>query len=92
MNINAEEIVAIGDNMNDKKIKMDVSIHGEYTSNHLAVEAVAAFGREHGANMHIHISETCSEHEECKARHGGMTPVQYFNSLGAWDMPATAAH
>ena len=79
-------------NMNDEKIKMDVSIHGEYTSNHLAVEAVAAFGREHGANMHIHISETRSEHEECKARHGGMTPVQYFNSLGAWDMPATAAH
>ena len=79
-------------NMNDKKIKMDVSIHGEYTSNHLAVEAVAAFGREHGANMHIHISETRSEHEECKSRHGGLTPVQYFNSLGAWDMPATAAH
>ena len=79
-------------NMNDERIKMDVSIHGEYTSNHLAVEAVTAFGRERGANMHIHISETRSEHEECKGRHGGMTPVQYFNSLGAWDMPATAAH
>lgn len=79
-------------NMDDRRIKMDVSIHGEYTSNHLAVEAVAAFGRENGANMHIHVSETRSEHEECKERHGGMTPVQYFNSLGAWDLPATAAH
>lgn len=79
-------------NMNDERIKMDVSIHGEYTSNHLAVKAVSAFGRENGANMHIHISETQFEHEECKERHGGMTPVQYFNSLGAWDMPATAAH
>ena len=79
-------------NMDDERIKMDVSIHAEYTSNHLAVEAVSAFGRERGANMHIHISETRSEHEECKERHNGMTPVKYFNSLGAWDMPATAAH
>ncbi|MBR6584167.1 MAG: amidohydrolase family protein, partial [Firmicutes bacterium] len=31
-------------------------------------------------------------HEECKGRRNGMTPAQYFNSLGVFDMPATAAH
>ena len=79
-------------NLHDGRIKMDMSIHAEYTSNHLAVEAVTAYGKENNARMHIHISETKSEHEECKARHGGKTPVQYFAELGAFDLPTTAAH
>ena len=79
-------------NMCNGRIKMDASIHAEYTSNHLAVEAVAGFAREHRARMHVHISETRSEHEECKQRHGGKTPVMYFSDLGLFDVPATAAH
>ena len=42
--------------------------------------------------MHVHLSETQLEHEECKARHGGMTPAAYFNSLGLFDTRTTAAH
>jgi 5-methylthioadenosine/S-adenosylhomocysteine deaminase len=42
--------------------------------------------------MHVHLSETKSEHEECKARHGGMSPAQYFNQCGIFDVPAIAAH
>lgn len=79
-------------NMCNGRIKMDASIHAEYTSNHLAVEAVAGFARERRARMHVHISETKSEHEECKQRHGGKTPVMYFSDLGLFDVPATAAH
>ena len=71
---------------------MDLSIHAEYTSNHLAVEAVAAYAKEHNARTHVHISETESEHEECKKRHDGKTPVRYFSELGMFDVPATAAH
>ena len=41
--------------------------------------------------MHVHLSETQSEHEECKTKHG-MTPTHYFNSLGLFDTPTTAAH
>ena len=79
-------------NHENGRIKMDMSIHAEYTSNHLAVEAVSGYAKEKGANMHIHVSETYREHEECKERHHGMTPVQYFNRLGAFDVPAIAAH
>ena len=79
-------------NICDGRIKMDVSIHAEYTSNHLAVEAAAAYAKEHGARTHVHISETKSEHEECKQRHHGKTPVRYFSDLGFFDVPATAAH
>lgn len=80
------------DGYGNGRIKMDMSIHGEYTSNEAGVLAVAGYAKEKGANMHIHVSETRLEHEECKARHKGMTPVQYFNSLGAFDTPTTAAH
>lgn len=79
-------------NTEDERIKMDMSIHAEYTSNETGVRAVADYAREKQANMHVHVSETRLEHEECKARHGGMTPVQYFNSLGAFDTLTTAAH
>lgn len=78
-------------NIEDEKIKMDVSIHGEYTSNPLAVSVVTDYGKSVGANMHIHISETKTEHEECKLRHG-KTPVKYFYDLGALDLSTTAAH
>ncbi|MCI8609380.1 MAG: amidohydrolase [Firmicutes bacterium] len=79
-------------NTENGRIKMDMSIHAEYTSNEAGVQAVAGYAKEKNANMHIHISETKLEHEECKARHDGLTPVQYFNSLGAFDTPTTAAH
>ncbi|MCI6012991.1 MAG: amidohydrolase [Firmicutes bacterium] len=79
-------------NTEDGRIRMDMSIHAEYTSNEAGVRAVAGYAKEKQANMHIHISETELEHEECKKRHNGMTPVQYFNSLGAFDTPTTAAH
>lgn len=39
-------------NICDERIKIDMSIHGEYTSNHLAVTAVTAYAKEKGARMH----------------------------------------
>ncbi len=76
----------------DGRIKMDVSIHAEYTSNHLAVSALSEYAKETGARVHVHVSETKLEHEECKQRHDGKTPVKYFNDLGLFDSPTTAAH
>ncbi len=74
------------------RIRMDMSILAEYTSNPMAVEAFSSYAKDKGANMHIHVSETRLEHEECKLRRNGMTPVEYFDSLGALDVPTTAAH
>jgi len=79
-------------NTNNERIKVDASIHAEYTSNHLAVSAVAQFAAENNTRVHVHVSETKREHEECKQRHQGKTPVEYFNDLGLFDVPATAAH
>lgn len=73
------------------RIKVDMSIHAEYTSTPKIIRQMAEYTSSIGANMHVHLSETQSEHEECKARHG-MTPAAYFNRLGLFDTPTTAAH
>ena len=76
----------------DGKILVDMSLHAEYTSNPKTVLQIAEYTRSIGANMHVHVSETKGEHEECKARHQGQTPVAYLNNLGLFDTPTTAAH
>lgn len=73
------------------RLKIDLCIHGEYTTTPKVVEAVAQHAVQTGARVHIHLSETRSEHEDCKARHG-MTPAAYFEAHGLFDQPTTAAH
>lgn len=77
--------------MNGGRLLADLCIHGEYTSTPKVVEAVAAQAKARGARMHIHLSETQAEHEECKQRHG-MTPAAYMQARGVFDVPTTAAH
>lgn len=76
----------------DGRVLIDFNVHAEYTTNPLSVRTLAEAAKEAGVRVQVHVSETKSEHEECKERHGGMTPVQYFESLGLFDVPTTAAH
>lgn len=74
------------------RIKVDMSLHAEYTSNPETAKALADYAR--GLDdtiMHIHVSETRSEHEECIQRHG-LTPAAYLEKMGLFDVPAIAAH
>ena len=75
----------------DGRILTDASIHAEYTSRPEMWEWVAGYARDHGLGMHVHISETHSEHEGCIARHG-ITPIQTLDRYGVWDGRAIAAH
>lgn len=85
------DLLARYQNAGDGRLKIDLCIHGEYTTTPKVVEAVAKHAKQVDARVHIHLSETQSEHEECKARHG-MTPAAYFEKLGLFDQPTTAAH
>ncbi|HPE94762.1 MAG TPA: amidohydrolase family protein, partial [Bacillota bacterium] len=77
--------------VSDGGVKLEYSIHAEYTSDERTVRTVAEAAKERGVGMHIHLSETKDEHEACIARHK-MTPAAYFSKCGAFDVPATAAH
>ena len=63
----------------DGQILVDASIHGEYTSSAPLWQWMADYAHAHGLGMHVHISETKKEHEDCKARHkarhSGLTPI-----------------
>ncbi|MCL1880468.1 MAG: amidohydrolase [Actinomycetia bacterium] len=76
----------------DGRLRVDLNIHSEYISNPQVVQAVGEQAVALGVGTHVHISETHREHEECKQRRGGLTPAAYFESLGFFRMPCTAAH
>lgn len=73
------------------RIRIDAGIHGEYTSFPALWRAEAEFARQHGLHMHLHLSETRQEHQECLAR-WGKTPAQALAEQGVFDTRATAAH
>lgn len=87
-----EEYVKNYHGSSEGRILVDYNIHAEYTSNEQTCRDIAEVCKAAGLRMHLHLSETKSEHEECKERHGGMTPMQYFESIGVLDVPTTAAH
>ncbi|MBP3918470.1 MAG: amidohydrolase [Clostridia bacterium] len=76
----------------DGRIKMDMSVHAEYTTLPHTIRYVAEAAKALGLHMHVHMSETASEHRECMERNGGKTPAQHFASLGVFDVPTIAAH
>ena len=79
-------------NTADGRIRVDMSLHGEYTSDARTARVLADCARDAGdVIMHVHLSETKLEHEECKQRHG-MTPAAYMEKMGLFDVPALAAH
>lgn len=78
-------------NAGNGRLKIDLCIHGEYTTTPKVVEALAKHAKSENVNVHIHLSETKKEHEECKQRHG-KTPAKYFADLGLFGQPTTAAH
>jgi 5-methylthioadenosine/S-adenosylhomocysteine deaminase len=78
-------------NAADGRIKIDLSLHAEYTSTPKVARQLGEYAREIGANVHIHLSESQTEHEDCKKRHG-VTPAVYFNRQELFETPTTAAH
>lgn len=75
----------------DGQIMIDASIHGEYTSSAPLWQWMAEFAQAHGQRMHVHVSETKSEHADSIARHG-KTPIQILDQYGAWENGGIAAH
>ncbi len=75
----------------DGRIISEMTIHAEYTNASGPVRTVAEYAKENSLGIQIHLSETRSEHDECIERRG-MTPTEWFESLGVLDVPVTAAH
>lgn len=87
----SERIIKEWNGAFDGRLKIDMSLHAEYTNRRTVMEQFAEIVKAHGLHAHIHLSETEKENRECVERHG-MSPTALFNACGVFDVPTTAAH
>ena len=73
------------------RIQLVMAPHAIYTVGAEKLKSCAAFARDNGLRIHIHVSETRQEVDDCLAQHG-LTPVQYLDSLGLLGPDVIAAH
>ena len=75
----------------DGRIRLVMAPHAIYTVGERKLRDSAEFAREHGMLLHIHLSETVKEVEDCLLEHG-TTPVRYLDSIGFLGPDVIAAH
>lgn len=78
-------------NTQNGRIKIDMSLHAEYTNRLSIIEQFGEYTKGRGQINHIHLSETKSEHEACKEKYG-KTPARLFADAKVFDSPAILAH
>ena len=69
-----------------------LAFHAIYSVSEELMLWAGELAREFGIPLHIHLSETEGEVSDCKAAHGGLTPVEYLDRLGLLSDHLIAAH
>ena len=86
-----EEMYAEAQTWNDHSL-FAIAIHAIYSVREEMIVWATEFARKHGLKIHIHVSETQKEIDDCMAQHGGMSPVEYLDSLGVLGPDVIADH
>lgn len=73
------------------RIKLSIAPHSVYTVGPERLRMSAELARKYNLPIHIHVSETLNEVQDCLRDHG-MTPVRYLDSLGVLGPDVIAAH
>ena len=68
-----------------------MQIHSEYLMDVNVLERCGQLIHDYNMEVHTHISETASEHQESIGRHG-LTPIAFFDKMGILDTGAVCAH
>ena len=93
---NADEIFSYIEKMNAKYqdndlIDFAVAPHAIYTCGKENLIKSKELAQKLGILLHIHLSETRQEVEDCIKQHG-MRPVEYLDSVGFFESPVVIAH
>lgn len=76
----------------DPGLIYELAFHAIYSVSEDLILWARDFSSKHNLNLHIHLSETQKEVADCKAAHGGLTPVEYLAELGVLSPRLLAAH
>lgn len=74
-----------------EKSQFIVAVHAIYSVREEMIAWTANFARDRGLKMHIHVSETEREVQDCLQLHG-CSPVEYLDRLGVLGPDVIAAH
>ena len=74
-----------------ERVEASIAPHAEYTVSKQTFEKIITAANELSSRIHVHISETQGEHEDCIKRNG-KTPIALLDSLGVLELPVMAAH
>lgn len=75
----------------DPLISYKLGFHAEYTTSEEILKGIAALADKYKAPVYAHIAETSAEVSGCIERHG-MTPAEYFDSLGLYNYGGGGFH
>lgn len=73
------------------RIRCGLAPHAIYTTTQKFLEYIAEKAIELRAPVHIHLSETAQENEDC-LKQRGITPTKYLLETGLLEVPVLAAH
>ena len=75
----------------DPLVTADMGLHAVYTSGPASWRKAGEFARAHGLRLHLHLSETRQENDDCRKQYG-CSPTQALAREGVFDGPVLAAH
>ena len=70
----------------------ELAFHAVYSVSEEMIVWTNELSARYDVPLHIHLCETRKEVEDCKAAHGGLTPVEYLDCLGVLSPRLLAAH
>lgn len=88
INEHFEELEAFKGN---SRISFKLGPHAIYTCSEDYLRWIIELAHEKNQEIHIHLSETVNEVQNCFKEHG-RSPVEYLDSLGMFDIKTCAAH
>ena len=74
------------------RVRFAFGPHAIYTVSGETLRWLAETARNHGIKVHLHLSETDREVQDCVNAHQGLRPVEYLESLGVLGPELIVAH
>lgn len=78
-------------NKHNSYVQIAMGPHAVYTNDLEFLKTVAETNKTYKMPMHIHLSETLKENEQCMDKYG-KTPTEFFLETGIFDSKTIAAH